>query len=199
MTPTQEQLQHSTDALLIALAARNLETGNHCPRVSSLALRLGREVGLTGNELNDLKFGSLLHDVGKIKTPDTVLCKPAQLTPEEWKTMREHPVTGAHMLRKLEYPEAVCLIVEQHHERFDGQGYPFGLSGTEISLGARIFSIADTFDAIVSDRCYRTGQSPAVALHEISSWSGAQFDPDLVEAFVQTHWPEHQKTRRAVA
>lgn len=189
MTPSQAQLEHATTALMVALAARSLETGDHCPRVARTALELGRAVNLTGDELNVLKFGSMLHDVGKIRTPDAILKKPAQLTADEWTIMREHPVTGGNMLRSLSFPEEVCLLVEQHHERVDGEGYPFGLIADQISLGARIFAIADTYDAIVYNRCYRAAQAPAVALHEITSWSGRQFDPDLVEAFVKIHRP----------
>lgn len=184
---THDQLEHSTKALLLALAARSLETGDHCPRVARLALDLGREIGLSGDELTVLKFGSLLHDVGKIKTPDAVLQKPDRLTEEEWATMREHPVTGANLLRALEYPEPVCILVEQHHERFDGEGYPFQLAGTQISIGARVFAIADTFDAIVNNRCYRAAASTAVALHEIDSWKEKQFDPQIVDVFVNLH------------
>ena len=178
------QVENYTTALLVALSARNLETGDHCPRVSRLALALGRALSLTGDELETLKFGSLLHDVGKIGTPDAILCKPAKLTPEEWLKMREHPVTGSTILHALGFPPDVCRLVEQHHERFDGTGYPFGLAGKAISIGARIFAIADTFDALVSDRCYRRGVAIAAALDEIVAWSGRQFDPELVDRFV---------------
>jgi len=193
MKPSQDQLEYGTTALLIALAARNLETGAHTKRVAGLALQLGRTVGLTGDELNFLKFGALLHDLGKLRTPDSVLCKPAGLSPSEWTIMRKHPVTGAHMLRALGYDETICLIVEQHHERWDGSGYPYGLKAHQITIGARIFSIVDTFDAITADRCYRAGQSPETALHEITSWSARQFDPELVAAFVNLHRPDHTK------
>ena len=98
--------------------------------------------------------------------------------------MRRHPLDGATMLRSLDFPEAVCLIVEQHHEWFDGTGYPFKLAGAEICFAARIFAVADTYDAITRDRCYRKGDSQAAALHEISSWSGTQFDPMVVNALL---------------
>lgn len=184
MTPTAAQLEHSTTALLLALSARSLETGNHCPRVNQLSLALGRALTLTGDELHALHLGSLLHDVGKLQTPDAVLKKPGSLTETEWTTMHEHPVTGSNMLRSLGYPEAACLIVEQHHERYDGEGYPLQLRESEISLGARIFAIADTYDAITNTRVYRNGASPAAALHEITSWSGRQFDPAIVQVFL---------------
>ena len=197
MTPTQEQLEFATTALLMALSQRNLETGDHCPRVNRLALQLGRALQLTGDQLNDLKFGSLLHDIGKIRTRDAVLCKPAQLTDQEWEEMRRHPFDGATMLRSLGFPEPVCLIVEQHHEWFDGSGYPFGLKGHQISLPARVFSVADTYDAITRDRCYRKGAAAAVALHEISSWAGTQFDPKVVEALIKLERSEGTQIRAA--
>src|SRR6266498_3003831 len=122
MIPTQEQLEFATTALLVALATRNLETGGHAKRVATIALDLGRAMNLPAEKLYALKFGALLHDLGKLQTPDAVLCKPGRLTPEEWATMREHPITGSNMLRALNFPEPVCLILEQHHERYDGEG-----------------------------------------------------------------------------
>lgn len=184
MKPTEAQLEHSTTALLVALAARNLETGDHCPRVSRLALGLGQAFRLSAAELDVLKWGSLLHDIGKLRTPDAVLCKPDKLTPAEWTIMREHPVTGAAILRSLGYPEAVCLLVEQHHEKYDGSGYPFALAEKQISIGARIFAIADTYDAIVSNRCYRRAAAREHALQELETWKGRQFDPQLVDLFI---------------
>lgn len=187
MTGTPEQLEVATQSLLMALSARNLETGGHVRRVCNFALELGRAMRLSTEQLFNLKFGSLLHDLGKLQTPDAVLCKPAPLTPEEWIVMRQHPTTGAHMLRALKFPEPVCLILEQHHERYDGKGYPHGLSGSQITIESRIFAVADAYDAITADRCYRPGAAPAVAFHEIASWSGKQFDPYVVEAFLDLH------------
>lgn len=192
MTPTPGELEFAATALLLALSARNLETGDHCPRVARLALELGRTLQLTGDDLYALHLGSLLHDIGKLQTPDAVLCKPDKLDADEWQIMRRHPTAGAAMLRAANFPEAACLVVEQHHERFDGQGYPFNLQRQQISLNARIFAVADTFDAITADRCYRAGAAPAVALHEIQSWSGKQFDPEIVDAFLALHLPTRQ-------
>lgn len=181
MKRTPDELEFATTALLVALSARNLETGNHCPRVCRIALQLGRELQLSGDDLYNLKFGALLHDVGKMKTPDAVLCKPDRLTEDEWAIMRRHPFDGACMLRGLEFPEAVCLIVEQHHERWDGVGYPFGLTTTQIRSETRIFAVADAYDALTRDRVYRKGIDHHGALSEISAWSGIQFDPRVVE------------------
>jgi putative nucleotidyltransferase with HDIG domain len=197
MKPTQEQLEFGTTTLLVALSARNLETGGHAQRVSKIALDLARAMDLAEPQLKALKFGGLLHDVGKLTTPDSILCKPTGLTANEWAIMREHPSTGASMLRALDFPEPVWLIVEQHHERFDGEGYPYGLRGQQITLEARIFAVADTFDAITADRCYREGAAPAVALHEIASWAGQQFDPVVVEAFIKLMRPNQSQTLAA--
>lgn len=192
MKPTDAELEFGTTSLLIALAARNLETGDHCPRVNRLALQLGRVLRLPSADLYALKFGSLLHDIGKLKTPDAILRKPGQLTATEWATMRQHASDGANILRALNFPETVCLIVEQHHEWFDGTGYPYQLAGPEITFSARIFAVADAYDAIVSDRCYRKGEPRAVALHEINQWRGSQFDPVVVDALINLDWSHDQ-------
>ena len=197
MTPTQEQLEFATTALLVALSARNLETGDHSQRVARIALDLGRAMDLPAEQLHALKFGALLHDLGKLQTQDAVLCKPGRLTSDEWKIMHKHPSTGANMLRALNFPESVCEIVEQHHERYDGEGYPYGLRGQQIRLEARIVSVADLFDAVTCDRCYRTGAAPAVALHEIASWAGQQFDPVVAQAFLQLHRPDGKQALAA--
>lgn len=184
MKPSPEQLEFATTSLLMALSARDLETGGHAKRVQDLALNLGRALQLDQEALYALKFGAALHDLGKLNTPDLVLRKPTRLNELEWETMRRHPLDGAHMLRALNFPETTCLVLEQHHERFDGQGYPFKLCGNEISLPARVFAVADTFDAITSNRCYRPGNSKEVAFHEIASYSNTQFDPNVVNALL---------------
>ncbi len=193
MNPSNDQLEFATSALLVALCARDLETGDHCPRVNRLALKLGRALALPQEHLYALKFGSLLHDIGKLRTGDAVLCKPDRLTAAEWEIMRRHPLDGATMLRSLGFPEPVCLIVEQHHETWSGTGYPYGLKANEIYIGARLFAVADAYDAITRDRCYRKGAAAHVALHEISSCSGTQFDPKVVTAFLNLERPPHQE------
>jgi HD-GYP domain-containing protein (c-di-GMP phosphodiesterase class II) len=146
-------------------------------------LRLGRELGLDKTQMTALEFGSLLHDIGKIGVPDAILRKPAKLTEEEWARMREHPLHGQQILREIEFLAGAARVVAQHHERWDGSGYPFGLQGEEIDLNARIFSVADAFDAMISDRVYRRGRSYEAAAEELESWSGKQFDPQVVAAF----------------
>ncbi len=170
-------------ALTAALETRDSETHGHSERVVTYSLRLGREYGLNSEEMKSLEFGSLLHDIGKIGVPDSILRKPAKLTEEEWVRMREHPLHGQQILRGIEFLQGAARVVAQHHEQWDGSGYPVGLRGEEIDVCARIFSVADAFDAITSDRVYRRGKSYEAASQELDDWAGRQFDPKVVEAF----------------
>ncbi|HZI61350.1 MAG TPA: HD domain-containing phosphohydrolase [Pyrinomonadaceae bacterium] len=170
-------------ALTAALETRDSETHGHSERVVTYSLRLGREYGLSSEEMKALEFGSLLHDIGKIGVPDSILRKPAKLTEEEWVRMREHPVHGQQILRGIEFLQGAAKVVAQHHEQWDGSGYPNGLRGEEIDVCARIFAVADAFDAITSDRVYRRGKSYEAAAQELDDWAGRQFDPKVVEAF----------------
>ena len=170
-------------ALTAALETRDSETHGHSERVVTYSLRLGREYGLTSAEMKALEFGSLLHDIGKIGVPDSILRKPAKLTEEEWVRMREHPLHGQQILRGIEFLEGAARVVAQHHEKWDGTGYPFGLRQEEIDICARIFAVADAFDAITSDRVYRRGKPYEAAAQELDDWAGRQFDPKVVEAF----------------
>lgn len=170
-------------ALTAALETRDSETHGHSERVVSYSLRLGREYGLNSDEMKSLEFGSLLHDIGKIGVPDSILRKPAKLTEEEWVRMREHPLHGQQILRGIEFLQGAARVVAQHHEQWDGSGYPLGLRGADIDICARIFSVADAFDAITSDRVYRRGKSYEAAAQELDDWAGRQFDPKVVEAF----------------
>src|SRR5690242_1607805 len=170
-------------ALTAALETRDAETHGHSERVVTFSLRLGREYGLSSVEMKALEFGSLLHDIGKIGVPDAILRKPAKLTDEEWERMREHPLHGQQILRGIKFLEGAARVVAQHHEKWDGSGYPLGLKAEEIDICARIFSVADAFDAITSDRVYRQGRSYDAAAKELDEWAGRQFDPRVVEAF----------------
>jgi putative two-component system response regulator len=179
-----EQAYRTTlQALTAALETRDAETHGHSERVVTFSLRLGREYGLSGPEMKALEFGSLLHDIGKIGVPDAILRKPAQLTDEEWQRMREHPLHGQQILRGIEFLKGAAKVVAQHHEKWDGSGYPLGLKAEEIDICARIFSVADAFDAITSDRVYREGRLYDAAARELDEWAGRQFDPKVVEAF----------------
>ena len=170
-------------ALTAALETRDAETHGHSERVVTFSLRLGREYGLGASEMKALEFGSLLHDIGKIGVPDAILRKPAKLTDEEWVRMREHPRHGQQILRGIKFLEGAARVVAQHHEKWDGSGYPLGLRAEEIDVCARIFAVADAFDAITSDRVYREGRSYEAAARELDEWSNRQFDPKVVEAF----------------
>jgi putative nucleotidyltransferase with HDIG domain len=170
-------------ALTAALETRDSETHGHSERVVTYSLRLGREYGLNSDEMKSLEFGSLLHDIGKIGVPDSILRKPAKLTEEEWVRMREHPLHGQQILRGIEFLQGAARVVAQHHEKWDGTGYPLGLRGDDIDICARIFAVADAFDAITSDRVYRRGKSYEAAAKELDDWAGRQFDPKVVDAF----------------
>jgi response regulator RpfG family c-di-GMP phosphodiesterase len=170
-------------ALVQALETRDFETHGHSERVVTFSLRLAHELNLEKNTLRNLELGALLHDIGKIGVPDAVLRKPAKLTVEEWEKMKLHPLHGEKILRNIPFLEGAVRIVSQHHEKWDGSGYPFGLRGEDIDLNARIFAVADAFDAMISDRVYRRGCRVEDALAELERCAGTQFDPTVVEAF----------------
>lgn len=169
--------------LVSALDAREHETQVHSIRVTEYALRLAREVGYPAADQVDLKFGAMLHDIGKIGIRDSVLLKPGPLTEEEWVEMRCHPIIGHGILSNIQFLEGASEIVLTHHERFDGAGYPQSLAGESIPLGARIFAVADTYDSMTSDRPYRSALPYEDVLIEIERCRGSQFDPTVVDAF----------------
>jgi putative nucleotidyltransferase with HDIG domain len=183
-------------ALTAALETRDAETHGHSERVVTFSLRLGREYGLTVSQMKALEFGSLLHDIGKIGVPDAILRKPAKLTDEEWVRMREHPTHGQQILRGIKFLEGAARVVAQHHEKWDGSGYPLGLKSDDIDICARIFSVADAFDAITSDRVYREGRLYEAAAEELNEWAGRQFDPRVVEAFHRVPKEDWDELRR---
>jgi response regulator RpfG family c-di-GMP phosphodiesterase len=182
-----EQVENSyrmtLKALVQALETRDFETHGHSERVVTFSLRLGYELGITKDELRNLELGALLHDIGKIGVPDAILRKPAKLNENEWAKMKLHPLHGQKILRNIPFLEGAARIVSQHHERWDGNGYPYGLRGEDIDLGARIFAVVDAFDAIISDRVYRKGRPYPEAVIELEKCSGTQFDPMIVKAF----------------
>ena len=188
-----DELRQSYDgtleALVNALDARDQETKGHSLRVSKYMMDIARELGVAEGspEWLNMQRGSLLHDVGKIGVSDSILLKPGKLTSDEWKLMRLHPEIGYKMLHQVKFLEGPAEIILAHHERWDGQGYPRGLAENEIPLGARIFPVVDTFDAMTSDRPYRKALSTDEALNEILKYSGSQFDPRVVEAFLDVY------------
>ncbi len=185
---SDKDLERSYDltiqALGNALDLRDTETQGHSRRVTAYTMALARTMKLGADELRTIARGAFLHDVGKIATPDRILLKPGKLDPDETAIMREHSAHGYEMIRKLPFLQEAAEIVYAHHEAFDGTGYPRGLHGEDIPLGARIFAIADTLDAITSDRPYRKGCSFGEARAEIARCSGTQFDPALVAVFL---------------
>ncbi len=170
-------------ALTSALDARDRETEGHSTRVSQLAKRIGEEMQLTAHQLKALERGALLHDIGKIGISDTILLKPAKLSEEEWKVMRLHPDIGARIVEDIPFLQDTLPVIRYHQERWDGSGYPIGLRGKDIPLVARIFSIADAFDALTTNRPYREKISPEEAISYLSEQGGVLFDPDVVTAF----------------
>ncbi len=179
-----EASELTLDALVTALDAREHETQAHSKRVSEFTLHLARELGLPGPALEAIRRGAMLHDIGKIGISDTILLKPGALTDAEWAEMRKHPHIGYWIVKNIDSLRAASDIVLSHHERFDGLGYPRELKGDEIPLGARIFSVADSLDAITSDRPYQKGKPYETARREIERNAGTQFDPQVVEAFL---------------
>jgi putative nucleotidyltransferase with HDIG domain len=170
-------------ALVSALDAREHETSDHSIRVVEYTIAIATQLGIKGHELEEIGRGALLHDIGKIGVPDAVLLKPGKLTPEEWVEMRKHPDIGFNMIQPIPFLSVPATIVLSHQERWDGQGYPRNLRANEIHIGARIFAVADTLDAMTSDRPYRRGTSFTNAVAEITRCSGSQFDPEVVRAF----------------
>jgi len=158
---------------------------NHVGRVTAFTIAIAREMGLTKEEINVIATGAYLHDIGKMAIPEAILLKPGALTPEETDTIREHCLLGYKIVQKSPFPAGVDEIVYSHHERYDGTGYPRGLKGEEIPLGARIVAVANTLDSITTKLPYRAAQSLDAAKAEIQRWSGRQFDPEIVRVFLQ--------------
>lgn len=183
-------------ALAMALDARDAETRGHSERVVAYSLRLGVQLGLSREELTGLERGALLHDVGKIGVRDAILLKPASLTPEEWEEMRLHTEFGRAILEQVPFLVNAIPVVAEHHERWDGAGYPRGLSGEGINVKARVFAVADCIDAVTSDRPYRRANTFEAAGKELSQHAGSQFDPRIVEAFYQIPLDEWRELRR---
>ena len=175
--------QNTLLALVAALDAREHETSDHSQRVVKYTSAIAERLSVNGLDLEEIGRGALLHDVGKIGVPDAVLLKPGKLTSEEWTEMRKHPDIGYQMIQSIPFLSTPATIVLSHQERFDGTGYPRKLRGEEIHIGARIFAVADTLDAMTSDRPYRKATSFENAMAEVQRCAGSQFDPQVVRAF----------------
>lgn len=172
------------EALMEALDARDSETQGHSRRVAEYTTLVARHLGIEEPELTQFRWGALLHDVGKIGIPDAILRKPGPLTEEEWCIMRQHPAMGAKILGSVKFLDTAVPIVASHQERYDGTGYPKGLKGDEIPLGARIFTVVDCLDAMMMNRPYRQGTTYERVRNELLRHSGTQFDPKVVETFL---------------
>jgi putative nucleotidyltransferase with HDIG domain len=176
--------KNTVKALAAAVDARDHYTCGHSQRVTRYALLGGIELSLPAEELEVIEYAGLLHDIGKIGVSDTILCKPGYLTDEEWVIMRQHPEIGAKILEDIPFLEKARELVLYHHERYDGKGYPEGLAGKDIPIGARLIAIADAFDTMTTDRAYRPLPGIDYAINELYRCSGTQFCPVAVEAFV---------------
>ena len=175
------------EALALAIEAKDHTTHEHLNRVRVYAVELGKELGLSHSEQEALRAASVLHDIGKLAIPEHIISKPGKLTPEEFEKMKIHPVVGAEILERVEFPYPVVPIVRSHHERWDGTGYPDGLKDTEIPFGARILAAVDCLDALASDRQYRRALPLDQAMAEVVKLAGKSFDPQVVEALQQSY------------
>ena len=171
-------------ALNQLLDLKDLNTGVHSTRLAEWAVRIGRDLGLDDECLRDLEAAAILHDIGKIGTPDAILRKPSKLTEDEYAVIKKHPEYGWAVLRAVPGFERVSLFVLHHHEGYDGSGYPARLRGDEIPIGSRIVSVMDSFDAMVSSRPYRTGLPLEEAIRRLQAGSGTQFDPIVTRHFI---------------
>ncbi len=169
-------------ALALAIEAKDRTTGEHLHRVQTYALELGKDFGLGPEAMEALRAAAILHDVGKIAVPEYIISKPAKLTPEEFGKMKIHPVVGAEIVESVQFPFPVAPLVRAHHEKWDGTGYPDGLKGEEIPLGARILTAVDCLDALASDRQYRKAMPLDRAMGIVVAEAGKSFDPRVVEA-----------------
>jgi len=152
-----------------------------------VAIEIARELGWSRQQIEILEIGALIHDIGKIGMPDRILHKPEDLTPEEYTQMKQHPIVGAQMLKGVEGLKEVLPYILYHQERYDGQGYPFGLAGQAIPIEGRLLAVADTFDAMTSNRPYRDGLAIEHAIAEIQNYRGTQFDPEIVDALLSVY------------
>lgn len=184
-------------ALVTALETRATECVGHSERVVKYSLRLGREMGLDENELRALEFGAVLHDIGKIGVPDSILGKPGGLTEAELNQTKMHPQRGRDIVKNVPFLSGAALVIGQHHEKWDGSGFPCGLSGEEIDIKARIFTVIDAFEAMTTDKAKRRAMTIEEAVCELDRCAGTQFDPGVIAAFHRiphSHWSEIETT-----
>lgn len=184
----------TVESFALAIDAKDRYTQEHIQRVKSYAMDLAREMHLSEMELKAVEYGALLHDIGKIAIPESILCKPGKLTPEEFETMKTHATIGAKILEPVRFPFPVVEVVRSHHERYDGTGYPDGLKGDEIPIGARILAVTDVYDALTTDRAYRRAWSRNETMLYLQKHMGSHFDPHVVSAFLRILRREDERT-----
>jgi HD-GYP domain-containing protein (c-di-GMP phosphodiesterase class II) len=186
---TEDQLRKVRSGTIFALNQmldlKDIDTGMHSTRLAEWAVRVGEHFGMMESELSDLETGAILHDIGKVGVPDAILNKPGKLDPEERKQVERHSEYGWGILRIIPTFERTSLLVLHHHERIDGKGYPAGLGGNDIPVGARIICVIDSFDAMISDRSYRKGLPVEEAIRRLRADSDTQFDRGIVEQFTR--------------
>src|SRR5436190_4525099 len=175
----------TAEALAAALEAKDSYTADHASSIAEASVDVGQEFGLDEDALRDLRYGAVFHDIGKIAIPDAILNKPGPLTVGEFEVIKRHPIVGENILAPVPFLDQVRRIVRHDHERWDGSGYPDGLQGRQIPIGARIVLVVDSFHAMISDRPYRAGMSAESARLELRAGAGTQFDPDAVDAFLR--------------
>src|SRR5499425_3284035 len=175
------------EALALAIEAKDHTTHDHLQRVRVYAIEVAKELNVTGPELEALHAAALLHDIGKLAIPEHIISKPGRLTPEEFEKIKIHPVVGAEILERVRFPYPVAPIVRAHHEKWDGSGYPAGLAGEAIPIGARILSAVDCLDALASDRQYRRRLSLEEAMNAVVARAGTGFDPHVVEVLAANY------------
>lgn len=186
--PTFHQLSDSIRSLrevVQRVEKRDVYTFNHSERVAEYSIKIAKKFSLSTDRLENLFLASILHDIGKINIPSEILNKPSKLTDEEFDLIKKHPRDGADMVMDLYYGNTIADIIEQHHERLNGRGYPRGLKDDEILLEARIIAVSDTFDAMTEDRAYRSAFTPEFAIDELQRLSPSQYDPDVVNALIE--------------
>lgn len=203
LTDTYEKLEHayleSIETLRYTIEAKDIYTRGHSDRVSEISVLIGKKLGLSEQDLNTLRIGGLFHDIGKIGVPDSILQKADKLTDDEYSQIKQHPNIGVHILSNATIFKDILPIVEHHHERYDGRGYPSGLVGENIPYLARIASIADSFDAMSSRRAYRDSLPKEKILSEFMRGRGTQFDPSIDDVFIdilENHFDEIEEIQK---
>jgi cyclic di-GMP phosphodiesterase len=181
----QETYIATMKSLATVIEAKDLTTRGHLDRTQTIGLALARRIDPALALSPILGYGFFLHDIGKVGIPEHILCKAGPLSVDEWTVMRNHPIIGAQIIAPIAFLADAVELIRHHHERFDGTGYPDGMSGEEIPLGARIFAVADSFDAMTSDRPYRGSIGIERALGELRAGAGSQFDPEVVRVFIE--------------